>query len=488
MPRKSWFLPAILILLLSGVAIAAVTFTSSFYETPNATSGVISGDFNRDGRPDMAAANGSDSASIISVWLGTGAGKFGTRTDYPTPIPNANKILTADIDNDGKLDLVYDHASSNIISTLLGNGDGTFRPGPDLVAAFTVRDFDLGDFNHDGNIDAAVIECSTESASCDMQAEMNNGTGSFSPGWKIQMTGDAGHISARDMDGDGNLDLILIRTTDVLLFGGNSIGEFRSFTKFTPPAHCTDASVCADGLTSVVVGDFNNDARLDFAVEQGHFCGSACGDNTVFVYKNVGPSNTAPSFSRVNQFEMGPSAGGLLVAADLNGDQNIDLINSDGAHFGGANVYVPGNGNMTFGSQQFLPGSDISDFHVRDLNLDSRHDIYQGTYLGSGVEVDLNSNAFTNCAPPNSANLAAKICGPANGTSVASPVLVKASGNSPVGVQRLEIWVDGHKAYQKWNDQVAKKLTLAAGSHRITVVAVDMYKGTAKTSVTVNVQ
>src|SRR5206468_11714602 len=134
------------------------------------------------------------------------------------------------------------------------------------------------------------------------------------------------------------------------------------------------------------------------------------------------------------------------------------------------------NGNNTFGSQQFLPGSDISDFRIRDLNLDSRHDIYQGTYLGSGVEVDLNSNAFTNCAPPNSANLAAKICGPANNASVASPVLVKASGNSPAGILRLEVWIDGHKQYQKYNDQVAKKFTLAAGSHHITVVAVDRYK------------
>jgi hypothetical protein len=65
---------------------------------------------------------------------------------------------------------------------------------------------------------------------------------------------------------------------------------------------------------------------------------------------------------------------------------------------------------------------------------------------------------------------------------------VKGSGNSPAGVQRLEIWVDGVKKAQRWNNQIAKRISLASGSRRITLVAVDVYKGTAKTSVTVNVQ
>ncbi len=479
-------------LLMCGMATAQVQFSSSFYETPGPASGVISGDFNRDGRPDLAVANGQgDGDSRITVFLGTGSGHFGAGADY-TVRTEPSKILTADLNGDGFLDLIMDHGQAsasptNVLTILLGNGDGTFRPGADLVMPFTVSDFDLGDFNRNGTVDVAVTECQSPDV-CYMQAEMNSGAGTFSPGWRIQMTASGHSISARDLNGDGNLDLILIRTSDVLIFEGNSVGEFRGFSKYTPPKVCTDSNVCVDFLTSVVVGDFNNDARPDFAVEQAHTCGSACGDNTVYVYKNMGNVDTFATFSRVTQFNIGPSAGGTLTAADLNGDQNIDIINSNGAHFGGANVWVPGHGNNAFGAEQGLPGGDISDFRVRDLNLDSRHDIYQGTYLGYGVEVDLNTSAFTNCAPPNSANLAAKICGLANNASVASPVLVKGSGNSPAGVQRLEIWIDGHKQYQKWNDQVAKKFSLAAGSHRITLVAVDMYEGTAKTSVTVNVQ
>jgi len=479
-----------LLLLFHAAIAAAVTFSSKFYSTPGPATGVISGDFNRDGRPDLAVGNGQSDPSRITIFLGTGGGAFGAGVDYIVS-SEPSKILTADLNGDGVLDLMFDHGQAsasptNVLSVLLGNGDGTFRPGTDLVMPLSVADFDLGDFNRNGTVDVAVLECDSSQV-CDFQAEMNSGAETFTAGWKIQMTGRAASLSVRDLNGDGNLDALLIRTSDVLIFGGNSTGEFRTFTKFTPPKTCTDASVCVDGLSSVAAGDFNNDAKLDFAVEVAHYCGSACGDNTVYVYKNVG-SGGLFSFSNIANFAMGPSAGGFLTAADLNGDQNIDLINTNGAHFGGGNAYVPGNGNSTFGAQQFLPGGDISDLRVRDLNLDSRHDLYQGTYLGYGAEVDLNSSAYTNCAGPNSANLAAKICGPVANATVSSPVLVKASGNSPAGVQRLEIWVDGVKKYQKWNDQVAKRISMTAGSHRITVVAVDMYKGTSKTSVMVNVQ
>jgi hypothetical protein len=474
-----------------GLAAAQVTFSSTFYETPGPGSGVASGDFNRDGRPDLAVGNGQSDSSTVSVFLGIGGGKFGTRADY-TVSREPSKILDADLDNDGALDLIFDHGQAsasptNVLTILLGNGDGTFRPGADVVMPLSVSDFDLGDFDRNGTVDLAVIECDSANV-CDLRLKMNSGSGAFADGWRIQMTGRAHSVSARDMNGDGNLDAILIRTNEVLLFGGNSAGELRGFSRFAVPAVCTDSDSCVDFLDSVAVGDFNNDARLDFAVLQAHACGSACGDNTIYVFKNLGNVDGFATFSRFFSERIGPSAGGFLTASDLNGDQNIDLINTNGAHFGGGNVYVPGNGNATFGAQQGLPGGEIADFRVRDLDLDSRHDLMISTYLGSGVEVALNTNAFTNCAPPGSSKIAARICSPIAGATVSSSPLIRASGNSPAGVQRLEIWVDGVKKYQKWNDQVAKRITMSPGRHRVAVVAVDQYQGASTTAVYVNVE
>lgn len=471
----------------AGIGAAQVTFSSTRYGFSTTPVTSVSGDFNRDGRPDIAVANQDPDQGRVTVFLGTGGGKFGAPADYPTTTVRPRKVLTADINNDGALDLLVDEGDTNDVSVLLGNGDGTFRSGPNLFAAFSVRDFDFGDFNHDGAIDVALVECNDVSGSCDMQAEIGHNDGTFTPGYKIQMTGDAGGLSVRDMNGDGNLDLLLIRTNNILIFGGDGTGRFPVFTKFTPPAHCTDPNVCTDALESVVAADFNNDTRLDFAVLQAHACGSACGDNTVYLYKNSG----GWSFARVSQFNVGTSADGWLLAADLNGDQNIDLLGWDQDFRAGWTTFEQGAGNFTFTQRSInVGGANPAQMIARDLNLDSRHDVID-TEAGpadNSMIVALNTSAFTNCAPPNSANLAAKICGLANNASVASPVLVKGSGNSPAGVARLEIWIDGHKQYQKWNDQVAKKFTLAAGSHRITVVAVDMYKGTAKTSATVNVQ
>jgi acetolactate synthase regulatory subunit len=64
---------------------------------------------------------------------------------------------------------------------------------------------------------------------------------------------------------------------------------------------------------------------------------------------------------------------------------------------------------------------------------------------------------------------------------------VKGSGNSPVGIKRVELWVDGHKVFQTLNDQLQKTLTLSQGTHQITIVAVDKYIGFAKATRSVRV-
>jgi hypothetical protein len=483
--RRSLLL-ALPLLMVTPLLNAQANFKFTSYSVSAASSGVTSGDFNRDGKPDMAVLSGeSDTDSFVTVFLATTAGHFPTTgTSYAVHSSPAD-IRTADINNDGKLDLIISFVNQPVLSILFGNGDGTFTPGPDVAVTYPIatHGFDIGDFNHDGNIDFGVIECDTTPV-CDVRAYLGNGAGAFTAGYKIQMTAAAQSLSARDMNGDGNLDFILVRTTDVLIFGGDGTGRFPEFIHYTVPKHCTDSSVCTDSLDSVVVADFNNDGNLDFAVLQGHNCGSACGSNDVYVYKGDGNY----PFTMVTDLPIGPSAGGNLLAADLNGDGNYDLVNANGSSFGSGNVYAQGAGNFSFTIQSNNIPSPAAQLIARDMNLDSRHDVLATIWMDNDVEVGLNTSGYTNCKPPSSANIAAKICAPAASASVTSPVLVTASGNSPAGIVRLEVWVDGVKKYQKWNDQLNKRISIASGSHRLTVVAVDMYEGTSKTSVTIDVQ
>jgi len=471
------------VMLTGSLAAAQVTFSSTYYPTSGSQGmAEASGDFNRDGRPDMAV--GTDNA--VDIFFNVGGGKFGNRTTYGLA-NNGSQLRAADLNNDGWLDLAAAEAGTLTLVTLLNNGNGTFRPGPTTTLAMPESSFVAGDLNRDGNIDLVVKECDFSIQKCQFQVLRGTGTGTFTGGQILALANSnvSGPILA-DLTRDGKLDLVNTRDPKVFVWKGNGDGTFAAPTSYQPPAVCTDDNVCGDSLVGLALGDFNNDTALDVAVLQAHFCGSSCGENTAYLYKNTGAGGLALASS----VRIPIDAGGSLYVTDLNGDQNMDLLAVNGGHFSCGSTYAPGRGDFTFGTQGGLPssGCESSDLVARDFNLDSRHDLAISFWMDGSWQAAINTNAYTNCAPPSSANIAARICGPANGATVASPVLIKGSGNSPLGVQRLEIWVDGVKKYEKWNDQVAKRIALSAGSHRITVVAVDQYKGTGKTSVTVNVQ
>ena len=90
------------------------------------------GDFNGDGKPDLAVAN--NLTSNISVLLGNGDGTFGTKTDYDVGQP-ADGVVITDLNSDGKLDIVAQTSFSLTasVSVLLGNGNGTFQARVDYL-------------------------------------------------------------------------------------------------------------------------------------------------------------------------------------------------------------------------------------------------------------------------------------------------------------------------------------------------------------------
>ena len=150
--------------------------------------------------------------------------------------------------------------------------------------------------------------------------------------------------------------------------------------------------------------------------------------------------------------------------------------------------YALGLGKDTLGTQGTLPDSgwDVA-AAFRDMDGDSRADYAVIDWGANQLGIGIQTGGYKNCPTPSSANLAAKICGIKDGATVTSPVLVRASGNSPAGVNQLQVWIDGKKRYVRWGDQLAKKFTLSSGKHRIAVAANDKFIGSAKTIVNVNV-
>ena len=81
-----------------------------------------------------------------------------------------------------------------------------------------------------------------------------------------------------------------------------------------------------------------------------------------------------------------------------------------------------------------------------------------------------------------------RICGPADGATVAKTFTVSAAGNSPAGVTLMQLYIDGKKSFELWNDQLKRSVTVSVGKHRVAVVAWDRYRKTTTKAINVTAQ
>ncbi len=274
---------------------------------------IVAGDFNGDGHLDLAISNSS--SNDVSVLLGNGDGTFQPQVTYAVGAgPLA--IVAADFNGDGKLDLAL--TDNNGMAILLGNGDGTFQPAS-MVAAGLDGALVAGDFSGDGRIDLAV----SNYGSIAISVLLGNGDGTFRPAVSYTVGSDPAGIVAADFNGDGKLDLALTDDNGVAILLGNGDGTFQP------------ASTVATGLEGgLAAGDFNGDSRIDLAVDNSSFGG----DGGVSVLLGNGDGTFQPQVSyAVGQF---PSS---IVAGDFSGDGRTDLVVANA--FSNDVSVLLGNGN-----------------------------------------------------------------------------------------------------------------------------------------------
>jgi hypothetical protein len=214
------------------------------------------GDFNRDGKLDLAIG----AQDGLEVYLGNGDGTFQT---VPPQNFGAEFPFTGvgDFNGDGKLDLVgltTGVSGQTALAVYLGNGDGTFQTATaEYVVADTTQQVMAADLNGDGKLDLITLQFSTGTTST-MTVLLGDGDGTFTSGTVYNITGPLSGGTIGDFNADGKLDVALATSngatpsTTILL--GNGDGTFQ-----TP-------SILPFSSDAIAVGDFNHDGKPDFAV------------------------------------------------------------------------------------------------------------------------------------------------------------------------------------------------------------------------------
>ncbi len=343
------------------------------YATGAAPGGLITGDFNGDGKLDLATAN--TTSNTVSVLLGNGDGTFAAASTFAVGSDPFN-LVAGDFNNDGKLDLAVANfaggATSNI-SILLGNGDGTFQtPGPTFAAGKGPISVVTGDFNRDGKLDLAVANRLDNTVSI----LLGNGDGTFQPHADyVASTQDVAGLAVGDFNGDGKLDLAVTNpsTGQVSILLGNGDGTFQA-----PVAYSTGAS--GDHPTAVTVADFNGDGILDLAVTKFNAKNVA-----IFLGKGDGTFQPEVSYATTSGAMVGP---GGITTGDFNGDGLVDLVVTD--QYDNTVSILLGNGNGTFqGPLEFATGNLSAGVAAGDFNGDGRLDVAVANDGASTVSVML---------------------------------------------------------------------------------------------------
>jgi hypothetical protein len=356
------------------------------FKTDDGPVAVAAGDFNGDGKPDLAVANRY--AGTMSVLLNTTAAGAvmptfaAAKTFSAGSLPFA--IAVADFNGDGKPDIVVDNSTGRNLSLFLNKtAAGALAPSFASQTVPSVNGYSasvaVGDINGDGKPDLAVVDSSN-----DLVAVLLNTTAagaqvlSFAARQAFAAGTGLNDVKIADVNGDGRPDLVVAasNTVAVLL---NMTAPASSTLQFGDPATFLTGSKSR----FVGVGDLNRDGRPDVIA-------TSSGDNTVAVFMNLTPPGAAAvSFAFKELFATGNNPVSV-AAVDVNGDNNPDLVfvnnSTDASVSVLLNLTPPGNAVGVFAPQQtFASGNFPFSLAVADFNGDARPDLAVTTANPSGV-------------------------------------------------------------------------------------------------------
>jgi Bacterial Ig-like domain (group 3)/FG-GAP-like repeat len=342
---------------------------------------VAAADFTSNGILDLAVVN-TGSTSTVSILLGNGSGQGNGTFQGPGHFntghgTNPYAVATGDFRGIGIQDLVVANYATNTIGYMQGVGDGTFLPPVTMAVGSAPAAIVVADFNGDGKLDLAVANFTSNNVSI----LLGNGNGTFQAAMNFAVGNGPIALAAGALEGTGMpLDLVVVNESDntISVLLGKGDGTFPTLKG--PYATQTPAG---GNPTGVVIGDFNNDGKLDLAVADFQWQ-----EVSIFLGNGDGTFQTAVPYPA----GANPSS---IVVADFNGDGNLDLATTSTPSTsspGNLVTLLLGNGDGTFGAPiLFGVGSLAYSAVVGDFNGDGAPDIAVANGGAGSVSVLLNT-------------------------------------------------------------------------------------------------
>lgn len=336
----------------------------------NLTAHMVGGDFNNDGKLDLVGAVGS----TVYVLPGVGDGTFNWPVASAGPAGSTiTKICVADVNGDGKLDLILTgskNSTTSFVATLYGNGDGTFQTPveTDFSGVHLPQSIVFADLNGDGVLDLAYTTGTS------VQTILGNGDGTFHTGPNSALTQIGLNVVATgDFNNDGKLDLV-VTVYDVFSTGldfvvvmpGNGDGSFGT------AAEVSGSGTLYVGAITAAIGDFNGDGNLDIATGIQTVGATIQGIIQIALGNGDGTFRSTTNVPNVTEVTT------PLLVADMNGDGNLDLVTGGFVFFG--------QGDGTFPTFQGSTGNPTAVF-AGDFNGDGRPDILDENLSLNGSSV-----------------------------------------------------------------------------------------------------
>ena len=376
--------------------------------------GLSTGDFNGDGKLDLAVTNNALSGTV-TILLGNENGGFTTAASYSSGGYTPRTVAVADFNKDGNLDLAVTNYGDGTIAILMGNGNGTFGPATTFDAGGSnPQGIAVADFNGDGFPDIATTCWSSGT----IGVLLSNGSGSFTTiaysdwNWPDD-------IAVADFNKDGNLDLVVADgycadgVGAVRLFLGDGIGGFSVSSSF---------STGGSWSQGIAVGDLNADGHMDVVVSNyntdtiGILLGDGCGGFDTTIVLQTG------SYSNYG-----------ITIADFNGDGDLDIA-VDTQYGGNGNIFL-GDGSGSFSIASVInTGMQFQvDITSGDFDGDGKTDLAVANFSDDSVGVWSNIPSFAPVSLTSASGLPFKI---AVGTFGAGQ-LIQGSNNAFDGYGRL---------------------------------------------------